>query len=52
MPQVAVLLESSHETSRAMLQGILQYVRAHGPWSISTVLGGFLRSRHLTSRLT
>ncbi|MFO7937838.1 MAG: XylR family transcriptional regulator [Kiritimatiellia bacterium] len=40
MPQVAVLLESSHETSRAMLQGILQYVRAHGPWSISTVLGG------------
>jgi len=40
MPQVAVLLESSHGTSRAMLQGILQYVRAHGPWSMNMVLGG------------
>ena len=40
MPQVAVLLESSHETSREMLQGILQYVRVHGPWSINMVLGG------------
>ncbi len=40
MPQVAVLLESSHETSRAMLQGILKYVRTHGPWSINMVLGG------------
>jgi hypothetical protein len=38
MPQVAVLLESSHGTSRAMLQGILQYVRAHGPWSMNMVL--------------
>jgi LacI family transcriptional regulator len=40
MPQVAVLLESSHGVSRAMLQGILKYVRVHGPWSISTAVGG------------
>lgn len=40
MPQVAVLLESSHGISRAMLQGILKYVRVYGPWSIHIAAGG------------
>ena len=40
MPQVAVLLETSHGISRMMLQGILKYVRVHGPWSIHISAGG------------
>lgn len=40
MPQVAILLESSHGVSRAMLQGILKYVRVYGPWSLNTWVGG------------
>ena len=40
MPQVAVLLESSHGVSRAMLQGILNYVRVYGPWDIHVAAGG------------
>lgn len=39
-PQVAVLLESSHGVSRAMLQGIFKYVRVCGPWSLNIVEGG------------
>lgn len=40
MPQVAVLLETSHGISRMMLQGILKYVRVYGPWSLHTAVGG------------
>lgn len=40
MPQVAVLLESSRGISRAMFQGILNYVRVYGPWSLNMVAGG------------
>lgn len=40
MPQVAVLLESSHGVSRAMLQGVFNYVRAYGPWSLNLAEGG------------
>lgn len=40
MPQVAILLESSHGVSRAMLQGIFNYVRVYGPWSLNIVEGG------------
>ncbi|NLG00499.1 MAG: xylose operon transcription regulator XylR, partial [Lentisphaerae bacterium] len=40
IPQVAVLLESSHETSRGMLRGILRYVRINGPWALHLVPGG------------
>ncbi len=40
IPQVAVLLESSHETSRGMLRGILRYVRLNGPWALHLVPGG------------
>ncbi len=40
IPQVALLLESSHETSRGMLRGILDYVRLYGPWALHTVAGG------------
>jgi len=40
MPQVAVLLETSHGVSRAMLQGIFDYVRVYGPWSLNVVEGG------------
>jgi LacI family transcriptional regulator len=40
VPQVAVLLETSHGISRMMLQGILNYVRVYGPWSIHIAEGG------------
>jgi LacI family transcriptional regulator len=40
MPQVAVLLESSHGVSRAMLQGVFNYVRVCGPWSLNVIEGG------------
>lgn len=40
MPHVAVLLESSRGISRAMFQGILNYVRVYGPWSLNMVAGG------------
>lgn len=33
-PHVALLVETSHGYGRAVLQGIMQYVRAHGPWSL------------------
>lgn len=40
IPQIAVLLESSHETSRGMLRGILRYVRLYGPWAMHIISGG------------
>ena len=40
IPQVAILLESSHGISRGMLRGILEYVRIYGPWALHTVAGG------------
>ncbi|MFA7173555.1 MAG: XylR family transcriptional regulator [Kiritimatiellia bacterium] len=40
MPQVAVLLETSHGISRMELRGILRYVRIYGPWSIHHYVGG------------
>jgi LacI family transcriptional regulator len=40
LPQVALLLESSHEISRGMLRGILNYVRLYGPWALHIVAGG------------
>lgn len=40
IPQVAVLLETSHEISRGMLRGILDYVRLYGPWALHLVSGG------------
>jgi len=40
IPQVAILLESSHETSRGMLRGILNYVRLYGPWALHLDAGG------------
>jgi LacI family transcriptional regulator len=40
IPQVALLLESSHEVSRGMLRGILKYVRLYGPWALHIVSGG------------
>ena len=39
MPQIAVLLETSHGISRLELQGILKYVRVYGPWSIHNTVG-------------
>jgi LacI family transcriptional regulator len=39
-PQIAVILESSHEISRGLLRGILKYVRIYGPWSVDIVIGG------------
>lgn len=40
IPQVALLLESSHEISRGMLRGILDYVRLYGPWALHLDSGG------------
>lgn len=40
IPQVAILLESSHETSRGMLRGILNYVHLYGPWALHIISGG------------
>lgn len=40
IPQVAILLESSHEVSRGMLRGILDYVRLYGPWALHLDSGG------------
>ncbi len=40
MPQVAVLLETSHGISRMELRGIIRYVRVYGPWSIHNLVGG------------
>jgi LacI family transcriptional regulator len=40
IPQVAILLESSHEISRGMMRGILEYVRVYGPWALHMVAGG------------
>lgn len=40
MPQVALLLDSCHETSRGMLRGIFEYVRLYGPWGLRIVTGG------------
>lgn len=51
MPQVAVLLESSHGVSRAMLQGIFNYVRVYGPWSLNIIEGGTSDQRVPDTRL-
>ena len=40
IPQVALLLESSHEISRGMLRGILEYVHLYGPWALHLNSGG------------
>lgn len=40
IPQVALLLESSHEISRGMLRGILEYVHLYGPWALHLDSGG------------
>jgi len=40
MPQVAVVVESAYGVSRAMLQGVFDYVRVYGPWSLNVVEGG------------
>ncbi|HRR33772.1 MAG TPA: XylR family transcriptional regulator [Kiritimatiellia bacterium] len=41
IPQVAILLESSHEISRGMIRGILAYVRLYGPWALHLESGGW-----------
>jgi LacI family transcriptional regulator len=33
-PQVALLIETSRAFGRELIEGIVQYVREHGPWSI------------------
>lgn len=40
LPKVAVLLESSHEVSRAMLRGIFKYLHEYGPWQLNLLAGG------------
>lgn len=45
IPQVAVLLDSCHETSRGMLRGIFEYVRLYGPWGLNIVTGGVFEQK-------
>ncbi|WP_437229924.1 XylR family transcriptional regulator [Planctomicrobium sp. SH661] len=33
-PRIALLIETSREFGRALLRGVMQYEREHGPWSI------------------
>lgn len=40
MPQVAVVVESAYGVSRVMLQGVFDYVRVYGPWSLNVIEGG------------
>lgn len=35
IPRVAILIETSRAYGRGLLEGVTQYVRDHGPWSIS-----------------
>ena len=39
IPRVAVLLPTAIKTCREMLQGVLRYVRQHGPWAIQIIEG-------------
>ncbi|MDO5552849.1 MAG: substrate-binding domain-containing protein [Planctomycetia bacterium] len=39
-PKIAVILESSHEVSRAMIRGIFKFARIHGDWRIEIAAGG------------
>jgi len=45
IPQVAVLLDSCHESSRGMLRGIFEYVRLYGPWALNVSTGGMLEQK-------
>lgn len=40
IPNVAVLLETSHPISREMMLGIIDYVREHEPWNMEIIQGG------------
>ncbi|MDO5553686.1 MAG: XylR family transcriptional regulator [Planctomycetia bacterium] len=40
VPQVCIILESSHWASRARFQGILDYLRLYHTWCLHFVLGG------------
>ena len=40
MPRVAVLMESTHEMTRGLLRGIMQYIHLHGPWGLHLIIGG------------
>lgn len=45
IPQVALLLDSCHETSRGMMRGIFEYVRLYGPWQLNILTGGALEQK-------
>ena len=45
MPQVAILLDSSHESTRGRLRGIMNYVRLYGPWGLHVITGGMEEQR-------
>ncbi|MDO5554666.1 MAG: XylR family transcriptional regulator [Planctomycetia bacterium] len=40
VPKIAVILESSHEVSRAMIRGIFRFIRIYGDWRIEIATGG------------
>lgn len=46
-PRVALLLESSRASGRALLQGIAQYAHLHGPWRFYWETAGLEQTQHL-----
>jgi LacI family transcriptional regulator len=34
IPQVGLIVETSHDYGRGLIEGVVQYVREYGPWSI------------------
>jgi LacI family transcriptional regulator, galactose operon repressor len=47
MPKVILLIESSRASGRALLRGIADYSRHHGPWSFSWEPAGLEKARPL-----
>lgn len=43
IPHVALLIETSREVGRRILQGIERYIRQHGPWAIHVWPGDLLQ---------
>ena len=45
IPRVAILMETSLEVSRVILQGITRYVKSHEPWLLDIKSGGISEQR-------
>lgn len=43
IPRVALLIETSREVGRALLRGVENYIRLHGPWAVHVWPGDLLQ---------